>query len=223
MSQGNNKSNVAAVPKRGAGKQQGLGSCPAEETSNKGASVGQGRVPPESQPGAGRNTGTESVVSMLFGYRAPKATAFEDSVYQESHWLSCSTGVGGSSIPPPERASPEALTCSWLCGRWVAFRTRPLSQAFSGKVLPTTPKCFFGAFGSNLPHRQKKHSPVHDQNSYGWHPHFHSTLVHHLPCCSGAAHPSAELGPKAQGCLQVGRLLPLGTMPQGAPVARGPA
>ena len=28
---GNNKSNAAAVPKRGAGKQQGLGSCPAKE------------------------------------------------------------------------------------------------------------------------------------------------------------------------------------------------
>lgn len=35
---------------------------------------------------------------------------------------------------PHQRASPEALTCSWLCGRWVAFRTRtrPLSQAFPG-------------------------------------------------------------------------------------------
>lgn len=28
---GNNKSNASAVPKRGAGKQQGLGSCPAKE------------------------------------------------------------------------------------------------------------------------------------------------------------------------------------------------
>lgn len=122
---------------------------------------------------------------------------------------------------PHQRASPEALTCSWLCGRWVAFRTRtrPLSQAFPGSFT-YHPK---EALGSNLPHRQKKHSPVHDQNSYGWHTYFHSTLVHHLPCCSGAAHPSAELGPKAQGCLQVGRLPPLGTMPQGAPVARGPA
>lgn len=100
---GNNKSNVAAVPKRGAGKQQGLGSCPAEETSNKGASVGQGRVPPESQPGAGRNTGAESMWCLCCsGTELPKATAFEDSVSQESHWLSCSTGVGGSSIPPPE-------------------------------------------------------------------------------------------------------------------------
>lgn len=71
---GNNKSNVAAVPKRGAGKQQGLGSCPAEETSNKGASVGQGRVPPES-PELEETLGQVSSVelSMLLNCRASQS------------------------------------------------------------------------------------------------------------------------------------------------------
>ena len=36
------------------------------------------------------------------GTELPKATAFEDRVSQEPHWLSWSTGVGGSSIPRPE-------------------------------------------------------------------------------------------------------------------------
>ena len=36
------------------------------------------------------------------GAEGLKATAFEDSVSQESHWLSWSTGVGGSSILLPE-------------------------------------------------------------------------------------------------------------------------
>lgn len=64
----------------------------------------------------------------------------------------------------------------------MAFRTRPLSQAFSGSFI-YHPKASL-SFWPNLPHRQKKHSPVHDQNSYGW---------HQFLTCSGPS-PSMLLG-----------------------------